>query len=134
MLCSPDVVQAMRKWHWIRVSGCWKAPAVCLQTVRGRNDIYGMISSFLSASQSCLALPLLSFTLAAPKSYWRQARVCASPQTGPKHPAQKGDGISCNYSLTDALLDILCDPHREREAGKSSESDLPKHPSELTQA
>lgn len=110
---------------------CFWAPAVCLQTVRGRSDIYGMISSFLAASQSCLALPLVSFTLAAPQSYWRQAQVCAWPQTRPKHPTQKEDGISCNYSLTDALLDIpLC----EREAGKSLESALPKLPSELTQA
>lgn len=134
MLCSPDAFQAMRKWQWIRVSGCWKALAVCLQTVGGRSDISGIISSFLVTSQSCLALPLVSFTLAAPKSSWRQAQLCASPQTRLKHAAQKEADISCNYSLTDALLGILCDPHWEREAGKSLESELPKHPSELTQA
>lgn len=134
MLLSPDAFQAIRKWHWIRVSGCWKALAVCLQTFRRRSDIYGMISSFLVTSQSCLALALVSFTLAAPKSYWRQAQVCASPQPRLKHPAQKEDDISCNYSLTDALLGILHDCPCEREAGKSLESDLPKHPSELTQA
>lgn len=82
----------------------------------------------------CLALPLVSFTLAAPKCSWRQAQVCASPQTRLKHAAQKAADISCNYSLTDALLGILSDPHWEREAGKSLESDLPKHPSELTRA
>lgn len=113
----------------ICITGDLKALAVCLQTLGGGIDIYEMISSFLITSQSCVWCHL-AWQIRRGQLETGSDLYLASEMTW-THCVE--DDISCNYSLTDALLGIFHDRYSKRETGKSLKYQMPKHPSELTQ-